>query len=43
MPGVNGKALDMCKDIALDVLSLKVDEEFTFNFKDAPITIKRIK
>ena len=43
MPAVNSKALEMCKQIALDVLSLKIDEEIVMDFKDEPITLKRIK
>lgn len=36
-------SLETLKDIGLDVLTLKIKEERTFNFKDEPITIKRVK
>lgn len=43
MPSINHNALKMCEQIAIDVLSLKVNEEITMDFKDETIVLKRTK
>lgn len=42
-PAINGKAVDMAYELALDVLTMKVGESKTFNFIDEPITLRREK
>lgn len=43
MPSVNGKAQEMCYQIALDVLEMKVGDVLEMNFKDNPMKIKRVE
>lgn len=43
MPGINRIFQDVSNNIALDILSLKLNEELTLQFKDESITIKRVK
>ena len=43
MPAINHNALKMCETLALDVLNLKLNEELVLDFKDNPMTLKRIK
>jgi hypothetical protein len=43
MPGINGKAMEACGEIAAGVLCLKIGGTFTLEFNDGPIVLKRIK